>query len=285
VTEVPETELVLATSDGLRLVGRAWLPTGAPRGCVVVVHGLKDHGGRYSELAGALRDQGLGTFAFDLRGHGRSAGRRSWVPRFDCYVDDLELVIAEARRRVPDRPLFLLGHSMGGAIVTRYAIERSPSVAGVVLSAPALQRPATTSGAAVALVRLLGTLAPGAAVFRLNNPDFSRDPAVVSAMGNDPLIDQRPATARLAAELLGTMERLRATSPQFALPLLALHGSADRLTHPDGSRRLVDLARSTDKTFRLYPGLFHDLLHEPERATVCSEIVAWITARLGTAAA
>ncbi|MCI4360689.1 MAG: lysophospholipase, partial [Thermoplasmata archaeon] len=177
-------------------------------------------------------------------------------------------------------PEFLFGHSMGGAIVVRYALERAPSVRGVVLSAPALRAPVGVSAGAVAITRLLGTIAPRAAIFRLPNTSFSRDPAVVEAMGADPLISAGPAPARTAAELLRTMRWIRARDAGFSAPVLALHGTADRLTHPEGSRRFIATAASSSKELRTYPELYHDLLHEPERATVLGDIADWLGARL-----
>ena len=230
----------------------------------------------------ALRDQGLTTVAFDLRGHGRSGGRRAFVRRFDQYLADLDLELAQLPSAEPARPVFLFGHSMGGAIATLYALDRRPRLAGLVLSAPALRRPATVSAGAAGFTRLLSMLAPTAGIFRLEDRDFSRDPAVVSAMAADPLIYHRPAPARTAGELLRAMDRIRARQAEIVCPLLALHGAADRLTAPEGSREIVRAARSTDKEVRIYPGLYHDLLHEPERASIRSEIVAWIGTRLAS---
>jgi len=273
---IGEPELAVRTGDGLGLVGRSWLPAETPRGTVLVVHGLKDHSARYAELAGVLLERSFAVYAIDLRGHGRSEGPRAWVERFDLYLQDLDLVVAEVRRRQPTGPLFLLGHSMGGAISTLYALEHPAGVSGLVLSAAALRRPRSVSAGAASFTKFLSVVAPHAGVFRLPNSDFSRDPAVVAAMDRDPLIYQRPAPARTAGELLKAMDRIRLRSPELSLPILALHGSADRLTHPDGSRDLVENVRSKDKTLRIYAGLYHDLLHEPERERIRADIVGWL---------
>jgi acylglycerol lipase len=281
VTGRAPDELRLSARDGTTLVGSSWIPSVAPRAVLVVVHGLKDHSQRYGELASHANSLGVAVYGFDLRGHGRSAGDRAWVRRFDEYLADLDSVRAEVGTRHPRLPLYLLGHSMGGAIVTRYVLESSPPVAGVILSAPALRRPARVSGIAAGFTKFLGGAAPHAAIFRLNNSDFSRDPAVVRAMDADPLISQAPAPARTAAELLRAMEWIRAREASFSVPVLALHGTADRLTHPDGSRDFVAHVPARSKTLRSYPGLYHDLLHEPERATVLEDIDAWLAPRLG----
>jgi acylglycerol lipase len=272
--------LALTSSDGLALVGSAWAPPGAPRAVLVVVHGLKDHIERYGELAAALIRAGVAVEGFDLRGHGRSAGPRAWVRRFDDLVNDLDRVVADVRGRHPGVPLFLFGHSMGGAVAIRFVETRSTDLRGLLLSGAAIRRPSNVSGGVVGLTKLLSAVAPHAAVFNTPNADFSKDPEVVAAMARDPLIYQRPAPARTAAELLRTMDRVRADAHGLTLPLLALHGGGDKLTHPRGSEELVASASSQDKSFRLFPGLWHDLLHEPERASVLEAVQRWLGPRL-----
>jgi acylglycerol lipase len=272
-------EGTLRAADGTVLYWQSWRPDGNPKALLFVVHGLKDHSERYAATAALLNARGIAVAAFDLRGHGRSEGRRAWVRRFDEYLDDLERALQAARPEYASTPVFLLGHSMGGAIVTRFVIERRPAVQGFILSAPALQPAASVSKVAIGFTKFLSTIAPGAAVFRTANADFSRDPAVVAAMDQDPLIYQKPAPARTAAELLRAMDRVREGRPRLSVPFLVLHGTADRLTNPAGSQALRDGAASTDKTLQLYPGLFHDLLHEPERATVLGDLIGWLEAR------
>lgn len=270
----------LPAKDGVRLYTQVWRPVGIPRAALLIVHGLKDHSERYAEVAVDLNARNIAVTAFDLRGHGRSEGRRAWVRRFDEYLDDLDLVLRTVREEYPTTPLFLFGHSMGGAIVTRYVIERRPSVTGVVLSAPALEPAASVSRGAIWFTKFLSAIAPGAAVFRTANADFSRSPAVVTAMDQDPLIYQQPAPARTAAELLRAMARIQQKRSQLTTPFLVLHGTADRLTNPAGSQALRDGAASVDKTLHLYPGLYHDLLHEPEQATVFADMIAWLAMRI-----
>lgn len=108
--------------DGTRLYEQSWLPPSPARGSLILVHGLKDHSSRYDAIARQLNDAGFGVYAFDLRGHGKSDGRKVFVRSFDEYVQDLARFVRRVRERAGDRPVFLLGHSMGGAIVTLYAL-------------------------------------------------------------------------------------------------------------------------------------------------------------------
>jgi acylglycerol lipase len=260
-------------SDGIGLKGRLWTPLGTPKGIVQVVHGLKDHGGRYSGLAASLADAGFTTAAFDLRGHARSGGDRAWVRRFDDYSADLDLEMQALRARLPEPPLVLFGHSLGGAIAARYALDHPERLTGLVLSAPALRPPAGTRAGTTGVVRLVSELAPHARIFRPDVADFSRDRSVVEAMANDPLIDQRPVPARTAAELLRTMDSIRRDAPKLALPVLVLCGTADRVTDPLGSGEFVSRVSSTNRRLIQVPGAYHDLLHEPEAPELRRTIV------------
>lgn len=268
------------TFEGVRgtaLYEQRWRPPGGVRAAVVLMHGLKDHGSRYGELAARLVARGCAVHAFDLRGHGRSAGARVWVDRFDDYLEDLERFVARVREREPGAPLFLFGHSMGGAIVTLYTITRQPPLAGLIVHAGALAPGA--SGAKIAATRLVAALLPRAGVFQLDLALFSRDPAVVAAGKADPLVHQKPASAHTAREVLGAIARIEQHRAEVKVPLLALHGTGDRVTPPEGTEALHRDAASADKTLKLYPGLYHDLVHEPEKETVIADIVSWIDAR------
>jgi acylglycerol lipase len=273
-------EGVFAGVGGLCLYEQSWRPgAGAPRGVLVIVHGLRDHSARYAAVAEALAARGIAVYAFDLRGHGRSAGWYAYVAAFDEYLADLDRFVARVRAREPGVPLFLLGHSMGGAIATLYTITRRPALRGLVLSAPALDVAASTSGAQVAGARFLSALIPTAGVFVLDPAGFSRDPAVRRADERDPLV-HAVAAARTASELIAAFDRIRRGEASLAVPLYIIHGTADRITPPAGSRRLYARAGSRDRTLRLYPGLYHDLWHEPEHAAVRDDLLHWIDAHL-----
>lgn len=278
--EVQLTEGRLETADGLTLKTRTWGPDRPSRGQIVLVHGLKDHSARYDPLARELAEAGLVVHGFDLRGHGRSDGLRAHVARFDQYLSDLGLVIRAIRANRPTGPLFLFGHSMGGAIAIAYTLSGATRFDGLVLTGPAVEPPANVGALSRGLTRLLGTLAPRSRIFNLNDEAFSRDPDTVAGLRADPLVFHGKATARLAAELLGQMGRSRTQLDRLDLPLLVLHGTADRLTSPEGSRLLFDQSRARDKRLSLLPGWFHDLLHEPGRQQVTNEISEWLAFRL-----
>ncbi|MFT3774490.1 MAG: alpha/beta hydrolase [Minicystis sp.] len=211
---------------GTKLYEQSWRPRGEPKAVVVIVHGLKDHSTRYKALAERLAQQGFAVHAFDLRGHGRSEGLRVWLGSFDEHLGDLEIFwkrVAEAER---GKPVLLFGHSMGGAIATLYTITRKPALNGLVLSGAALA--VDVPGAVVGGTKLVAALAPAAGVFQLDLKQFSRDQAVIDEGSKDPLVFQDGAAAKTAASLLGAIGQIQERMGEVSVPLLAMHGEADK---------------------------------------------------------
>ncbi len=160
------------------------------------------------------------------------------------------------------------------------AIDGGTDLEGVVLSAAAMMPGASVSAMLVRVTRLLGAVAPGLPLMNLPNGRFSRDPAVVAAMSADPLIYQKNGPVRTAAQFLNAMMHVRQNMEKLVVPALILHGTADQLTNPEGSKQLNARAKSADKTLRLYEGLVHDLVHEPEKDQVISDIAKWLDAHV-----
>jgi alpha-beta hydrolase superfamily lysophospholipase len=262
--------------DGLELYWQCWLPDEPTRGVVVVVHGINEHGGRYARLAEDLTPRGYAVYALDLRGHGRSQGDRTMVRVFDDYLDDVEVMLERVALRQPGQPLFLFGHSMGGAIAAWLAITRAPKIRGLILSAPAV----LIAGGVFPVLRRLAALAsrlwPSLRLTRMGCRFISRDPAVVEAFRNDPLVFHGRFPIRTGAEILRIAKCIQAEAHRITLPLLVLHGTGDFVTDPRGSRLLVHRAASTSKTLRLYAGFYHEVLSEPERDQVVADLVAWL---------
>jgi alpha-beta hydrolase superfamily lysophospholipase len=269
-------------ADNTCLQAYEWKATGTPvRGAVVVVHGLRDHASRYSALAQALTAQGLAVYAQDHRGHGSSGGPRQ---RFDSVaelVSDVGLAVAEAKQRNPGVPLFLYGHSMGGLVSTHYALAHGEQLRGLVLSGAALKLQPSVTGGQKTAARIFGAILPGLPAQQLDDSEFVREPAARKELAEDPLIDHANLPARSAASLLKGIEDLDTRMEEVKVPLLILHGQADKATNVEGSKALAARAGSSDKTLRLYEGVYHDLLHEPERDAIISDVTTWMTERLG----
>jgi acylglycerol lipase len=262
---------------------RSWSPIGGggktPRAIVVLVHGFNSHSGYYIRTGEALAARGFATYALDMRGRGRSDGDRFYIESMSEYVQDVATVVSLAKLRHHGLPTFLLGHSAGGVVSCIYTLEHQNELAGFICESFAFQVPAPDF--ALAALKGLSHLAPHAHVLKLHNEDFSRDPAVVHAMNDDPLIANETQPTRTVAELARADERLRTEFPSITLPLLILHGTADKAAKPSGSQTFYDTAGSKDKTLKLYEGHYHDLLNDIGREEVLGDIVKWIEERVG----
>ncbi|WP_107310991.1 alpha/beta hydrolase [Burkholderia metallica] len=274
----------LRTADGLELASYRW-PAGdgtvPPRATIALVHGLAEHAGRYAALAARLNAAGIDVLAIDLRGHGQSPGKRAWVERFDGYLDDADALVAEAARG--DAPLFLMGHSMGGAVAALYAIERAPArghaLTGLVLSSPALAPGRDVPRWMLAVSRVISRVWPTFPAIRIDAALLSRDPAVVAANRADPLVHHAAVPARTGAEILDAMARIESGRGGLRVPVLVYHGTEDKLTEPDGSRAFGARVGSPDRTLTLYEGGFHETMNDLERDRVTDALIAWIHAR------
>ena len=276
-----EEESKFQSAGDITIAYRSWRATGRARGVVVIVPGFNSHSAYYSWVATQLNELGLSVYAVDLRGRGRSDGERFYVAQFADYLADLGGMVDLATAQEPNLPVFLLGHSAGGVLACLYVLDHQSALAGLVCESFAFQLPAPEF--ALAVLKGLGHVFPHAHVLHLKNEDFSRDPAVVATMNADPLIAHETQPTQTVAELVRADERLRTDFPRITLPVLILHGTADKAAKSDGSQLFFDTAGSTDKTLKLYEGHVHDLLNDLGKETVMADIGDWISARLSAA--
>jgi len=276
---IQSSERTIETSDGLRLFLRCWRPAGPERASVAIVHGYAEHSGRYERFACRFAPLGLALFACDLRGHGRSPGRRGHIHRFKDYLRDVEALVDCARRNAPATPLFLLGHSLGGLIAARYTEDFTPGLAGLILSSPFLQLRMPVPLWKRAAASVLTVLAPAMPMpsdidLRL----LTHDTAIVEETAHDPLSHQW-ATPRWFTETLGEQPIAIDQAPAIRPPVALLLAGDDRIADIGASEELA--ARTTAPVFaRTYPGMFHELFNERDREIVFQDVEAWIEGRL-----
>jgi alpha-beta hydrolase superfamily lysophospholipase len=272
------TETRFVAGDDTELFARAWVPEHEPRALVVISHGLAEHGGRYQGLASHLVGEGYAVHAIDHRGHGQSRGAaRANIERFGRVVGDLAAYIGRVQREHGGRRTFLLGHSMGGLVALACALRVQDSLHALVLSAPALAAGEAASPLRLLLARLLSAVAPGTGVLTLPASAVSRDPAVVSAYEQDPLVFRGSIPARTLVELLQAMSATSARVHELRLPVLLQHGSADQLVPLAAVQDIYQrLGTSGSRTLRVYDGLYHEVYNEPERERVIGDLVHWL---------
>ena len=248
----------------------------SPKAAVIIVHGLCEHAGRYDYVVSRLNDFGYSVYRFDNRGHGRSGGERGYIADYQIFIDDAQKIVGIAEEENPGILLFMLGHSMGGFITASYGVKYPDRLAGQILS-----------GAAVTVQPILKDMAsfdynatPLANVPNKLGNNICRDPQVVRDYKEDPLV-LKEGTIKLIGEVYIKGTRLLTESMNtYHYPCLILHGSGDQIVTPDSSKYFYDHISSTDKQLKIYEGLYHEILNEPEKDTVIEDIRLWIEARI-----
>ena len=259
---------------------QCWLPEGESTAVLLIVHGLAEHSGRYMNVVNHFVPLGYAVYGVDHVGHGKSSGTRVYVERFEDYTDTLKIYFDMVRHWQAEKPIFLVGHSMGGLIGAVYLLDHQAELTGAVLSGPAVKVHGTVSPAVIFVGNVISVLMPKLGLIGLEAEGVSRDPAVVQAYVNDPLVCRGKVTARLSAELVKAIRRVAAEATKITLPILILQGSADRLVDPKGAQMLYDAVNSVDKTIKIYDGLYHEVYNEPEHGQVLGDVKAWLETHL-----
>ncbi|XP_048879593.1 monoglyceride lipase-like [Brienomyrus brachyistius] len=278
----------IVNADGQRLFCRYWVPEEPPRGLLFVAHGVGEHCGRYSSLAQSLSQRGLIVFAHDHVGHGRSEGERMMVRDFKVYIRDSLQHVDLMKEQYPGLPLFILGHSMGGAISILCACERPSDFTGVVLISPMVQlNPESASPFKVFMAKLLNHVLPSLSLGSIDSKWISRDQKEVESYDTDELNHHGGLSVAFAMQLVGAARLVERAIPTVTWPFLLLHGDADKLCNISGSHMMLEKAQSTDKQLKVYNGAYHVLHHELPETTECvlRDITDWVVTRIPDQAA
>ncbi len=267
--------------DGLSLRFRAWQPGGV-RAVLLVLPGLAEHSGRYLHVGARFAEAGYAVYVLDHRGHGLSPGPRVHVARFDEFLEDVDALRAVAEAQHPGRPIVLVGHSHGGLVALRYVLARPAGLAAAILSSPLLgvHPSSRASPTLVVLARVLSVLWPG--VLLPNHVDasqLSRDPEVVRAYRQDPLVSHRGSPRWFTSAMLA-IRQAHERAPHLALPALLMVSGADRIVDPEASLRFAAHAPKDKLELVLWEGLYHEMFNEPERETVFAKVERWLEERI-----
>jgi lysophospholipase len=271
----------LDAADGTRLYCESQTPA-APKAALLIVHGFADHCGRYAAMAADFVEKGYAVFRFDYRGHGRSDGKRGHIFAFDDYLQDLRAFRTWAESKSPNLPRFLLAHSNGALISLHGASAEPAGLDGVVLSSPFFGFGVKVPKAKAFVARHLSRRVPALTLAtNLNAKEVSHDPAVIEGYSTDPLIG-RVASSRWYTETVAAHARCEDAAKALTLPILVQQAGDDRIASAPDTRRVFEQIASSDKTYREYEGLFHEIWFELERAPVMSDLSTWIAAQLAS---
>lgn len=269
------SEFEFKTFDGLSLFGQSWQPEDRPRAVVCLVHGMGEHSGRYGHVADRLTQAGYSVFAFDLRGHGKSLGPRGHTPSYEVLLNDVSFFLNEVDKNFPEPPLFLYGHSLGGNLVLNYVLRRQSHLKGVIATDPWLRLAFEPPRFKIILAQITNYIWPSFSQKNgLDTKVLSRDPEVVHAYENDPLVHDYISSRMFIGIYQSGYWALEHAS-EFSLPLLLMHGGEDKIISVEASREFVN--RITKKcTFKIWDGFYHEIHNEPEKEEVFKFLIDWL---------
>jgi alpha-beta hydrolase superfamily lysophospholipase len=265
--------------DGIKFYLCGWEPNKKPKAVVVLVHGHGEHVGRYTHVADAFTKVGYALVGFDLRGHGKSGGARGHAPSYEALMDDIADFLEQVIKRYPKLPIFIYGHSLGGNLVLNFILRRRPTVLGAIVTAPWLKLAFDPPAVQVSLARVISKIAPGFTQHsRLDTNALSQDTQIVEAYNNDPLVHDQ-ISARLYVDMHDSGLWALEHATEIPIPLLLMHGTADRITSNQASREFAEQNREK-VTWRTWEGCYHEIHNEPQKADVLKVMLDWMDARL-----
>lgn len=247
---------------------------------VIIIHGMGEHAGRYAELTEKLNGAGYSVLAFDHRGHGRSSGKRGHAPSYEHLMKDLEMVINESVQLFPGLPAILFSQSMGANLALNYTIRKQDSrVKGIIASSPYLRLAFDPPKWKVSLGRIASGIYPGFSQSTgLEVAAISRITQVVEKYKKDPLVHDK-----ITASFFVNVHKAGAYAIQNAheikIPVLVMHGEADRLTSAEASRQLVEHSGDHVKGF-FFPDGYHELHNDLDSDSAYVKMIGWIKSTL-----
>ena len=276
-----ECEHFIMAKDDHRIFYREWLPEGDVRGVVLIVHGLGEHSGRYRHVAAALTAAGFACYGIDHRGHGKSDGLRAYLPDVGLAVDDLKQLCDVVNAKHPTMPALLFGHSMGSLIGLEFALLYPERLRAIALTGTAIDGEKSRPAWLVSLGLFAARHVPKLRLSPPTSPSvLTHDTGVLKDLWSDPLVDKGMWRIGTSAALVESGRRIRASAHQLRMPLLALHGSDDRLVPVSGATFLERHVSSDDVTIKIYEGLRHELVNEIGREGIIASLVEWMLERV-----
>ena len=268
-------EFKFKTFDELQLFGQSWQPEGQSRAVVCLVHGIGEHGGRYAHVADSLTQAGYVLFTFDIRGHGQSEGPRGHTPSYEALLQDISSLLEVANKQFSQLSFFLCGQSLGGNLVLNYILRRQPQLKGAIVTAPFLRPAFELPAFKMILVKIVNQLFPAfSQKSGLDTKILSHDTEAVHDYENDPLVHDH-ISARMFIGVYQSGQWALEHASEFSLPLLLMHGGADRLASSKASREFADKINK-NCTFKIWDGFYHKILNELGKEKVVKFMIDWL---------
>lgn len=275
------TNFEWTSPDNLKFVGYDWQPAGVAKGIVCLVHGFADHVGRFEHVAEHFLQEGFAFAGLDLRGHGKTEGKRGHTPDYDTLMKDIFQFINIIREKYKNVPLFLYGHSMGGNLAISYVLRYHPDYfAGVIITSPWLQLAFDPPAIKVALGRLIGKILPAfTEKSEVDAQGLSHDPEVGRAYKNDPLVHNSISISMFNG-VINAGEAALIAAHRFHLPLLLMHGTADPITSHRASKKFAVQVKNELIKFVEWKDMKHELHNEIVKTEVLKTMSDWAKKQL-----
>lgn len=266
--------------DGTTMLLRIWKPDGEPKAIVLGLHGLGSHSGRLAYLGERFTKEGYTFYAPDMRGFGTFPGRKGHVESWDEYTEDLESLVAYLKLLHQDKKLYLFGHSLGGVFIVHYIVKHPGEADGIIIPAPAVSERLKIGAATRAIASFLAKL--NVKMYFDNGLDhelISRNPEIVKDNREDPLRFDKATPKYAMVGLKASKDAFNAASMVTA-PVLLQQSEDDMILDPERNKEFFDNIASADKTWKLYPGLYHEPYHEEGGEEVFADMFNWLEERV-----
>lgn len=278
IRKMAHQEFNWTTKDGIKIFAKDW-QLDKPKAVISLVHGLGEHCVRYNHMADYYAGQGIAMVGYDRRGHGLSEGKKGHTVSFDAYLDEIEQLIVETKKRYPNIPVILYGHSMGGNLALNYILRRKHELTACVATGPWILLDPEPPAIQVSIAKFLQKLFPSLSQnTKLKAEHISRDQKEVDKYINDPLVHDK-ITLTAATSMMAAANWLLEYREKVPLPTLLMHGSEDQLTSPKGSKAFSSMVKG-DLSFKEWNGLFHEIHNEAEQKEVFDYTINWINSKL-----
>ncbi|MGJ3240135.1 MAG: lysophospholipase [Anaerolineae bacterium] len=265
------------TPDGVQIHTKFWQATSTSERIVLIVHGLAEHSGRYQHVAERLTQAGYHVYALDHRGHGQSTGERLHVPKPDSFITDLKQFYERIRLAHPNAAFFMLGHSMGSVISLDFILTYPDAISAIAVTGTATDVSTTVSPLLRGFSQVVYALFPQAPISAPSGTSvLTRDPEMLRLAENDPLLYKGWTKTSVAKYVVETGEHIQERADKITIPILIMHGEDDTLTPISGSKIMYGRVGSSDKTLKIWPNMFHEILNEVEREAVIDTLVTWL---------